>query len=185
MDRKNNMARPKLIVINGFAAAGKTTIAKMYIAEHPLAIAIESDDLIVNIGDWQANEGEARRLVFLLIKSMMRAYLVEGRDVVLPYLVTNAGHVDEFEKIAKDLDADFYEFALHNDQPTAIAKLLKRGTWGEAGQPPIADDELPVIEELVTKMEQELEKRPGAIRIDSRMGDPKGTYGTLKGHLER
>jgi len=183
MDQKNNMARPKLILINGFAAAGKTTIAKMYVAERPLAMMVESDDLIVNIGDWQANEDEARRLVFLLIKSMIRTYLAEGRDVVLPYLVTDASHVDEFEKIAKGLDTDFYEFALHNDQPTAIAKLLKRGTWGEAGQPPIADDELPVIEELVAKMEQELVKRPRAIRIDSKMGDPKGTYEQLLRYL--
>lgn len=170
------MPKPKLILINGFAGAGKTTIAKMYIAEHPLAMVIEGDELIVNMGSWQANEDEARRLLFLLTKAMARTYLAEDHDVLLPYLVTNAGHVDEFEKIAKDLGADFYEFVLHCDRPTAIARLLERGTWGEAGQPPIGNDELPVIEDLAARMERELEKRPGAIRIDVKVGDPKSTY---------
>lgn len=173
------MTKPKLILLNGFAGAGKSTIAKMYIAEHPLAMVIEGDELIVNMGSWQTNEDEARRLVFLLTKAMARTYLAESYDVLLPYLVMNASHVDEFEKMAKDLDADFYEFVLHDDRPTAIAKLLKRGTWGEAGQPPITDDELPVIEELATKMEQELEKRPGAVRINGKQGDPRGTYEQL------
>lgn len=170
------MPKPKLILINGFAAAGKTTIAKMYIAEHPLSMAVETDELIVNIGDWRENEDEAWRLVFLLTKSMLRAYIAEGRDVVLPYLVRNASDADEFEAIAKDLNADFYEFLLHDDRPAAIARLLKRGTWGEAGQPPISDDELPVIEEIAIKMEQALEKRPGTIRITIKANDPKSTY---------
>ncbi|QQG50921.1 MAG: AAA family ATPase [Candidatus Saccharibacteria bacterium] len=170
------MPKPKLILLNGFAGAGKTTVAKMYIADHPLAMVIEGDELIVNMGSWQANEDEARRLLFLLTKAMARTYLVEGRDVLLPYLVTSAGDVDEFEKIAKDIGAEFYEFILHNDRPTAIARLLERGTWGEAGQPPISDDELPVIEDLAARMERELEKRPGAIRINVKVGDPKITY---------
>lgn len=177
------MAKPKLILINGFAAVGKTTIAKMYLAEHPLATVIEGDELIVNIGSWQQNEDEARRLVFLLTKSMLRTCLAEGRDVVLPYLVTNSGHVDEFEEIARSSGADFYEFVLYNDRSTAIAKLLKRGTWGEAGQPPITDDELPVIEELAAKMDRALQERPEMIRIESKMGDPKGTYKQLLSYL--
>lgn len=177
------MPKPKLILLNGFAAVGKTTIAKMYIAEHPLAMMIEADELIVNIGGWQENEEEARRLVFLTMKAMIRTCLAEGRDVVLPYLVTKPTDAEEFETIAKAQDADFYEIVLYNDQPTAIAKLLKRGTWGEAGQPPITDDELPVIEELAAKMDSALQERPKAIRIDSKMGDPKGTYEQLLGYL--
>lgn len=177
------MATARLILINGFAAVGKTTIAKMYIAEHPLAMMIEADELIVSIGGWQANEDEARRLVLTLMKAMIRTYLAQGRDVILPYLVTNAEDANEFETIAKDQGADFYEIVLYNDQSTAIAKLLKRGTWGEAGQPPITDDELPVIEELAAKMERALQERPEMIRIDSKMGDPKGTYEQLLGYL--
>ena len=50
----------KVILLNGFAGAGKTTIAKRYIDQHPLSVVIEGDELIVNIGNWVAQEDEAR-----------------------------------------------------------------------------------------------------------------------------
>ena len=182
--RKHSVAKPKLIILNGFAGAGKTTIAKKYIDQHPLAVVIEGDELIVNIGDWLAHEEEARRLVFAATKSMLAVYLGAGHDVVLPYLVTNSKDVDEFEQIASDYNTDFYEFVLHTDRPKAIARLLKRGTWGEAGLPPLTDEELPVIEELMTKMESELIKRPGMIKIDIKEDDPEDTYTRLLDYIQ-
>jgi predicted kinase len=177
------MTKSKLLLLNGFAGAGKTTIAKKYISEHPMAMVIEGDELIVNIGDWFAHDDEARELVFALIKAMLRVYLASGHDVVLPYLVTDVEEVQEFELLASELGAEFYEVVLHNDRHEAIARLLKRGTWGEVGQPPLTNQDLPIIEGLMTKMEEELEKRPNIIKIDIKEGDPNDTYSRLMGHL--
>lgn len=124
------MAKAKLIVINGFAAAGKTTIANMYIAEHGLAMSLEADALVDNIGDWVNHKQEVRRLTFELTKAMLRAYLPSGHDVVLPYLVINAEEVQAFESIADDCGAEYYEFVLYNERADAIARLFKRGRWG-------------------------------------------------------
>ena len=44
------METTKVILLNGFAGAGKTTLARKYIDSHPLSIVIEGDELIVNIG---------------------------------------------------------------------------------------------------------------------------------------
>jgi chloramphenicol 3-O-phosphotransferase len=40
------MTKARLIVLNGFAAAGKTTIAKKYIDEHSMALALEADAIV-------------------------------------------------------------------------------------------------------------------------------------------
>jgi predicted kinase len=120
------MAKPKLILPNGFAASGKTTIAKKYVAGHSLAMAIEADELVDNIGDWTNHIDEIRQLSFELIKSMVRTYLPSGHDVVLPYLVLSIKEVQEFESIARSCKADYYEVVLYNERADAIARLLKR-----------------------------------------------------------
>lgn len=176
------MNSQKLILINGFAGAGKSTIAKLYIDEHPLALRIEGDEPLANIGQWSRNEPKALELMFELVKSMASTHLRSGHDVVLPYFVRDAQHAEAFEQLAVEADADFYEFVLHNDHEDAVARLLKRGTWGEAGQPSISKDELPEINRLVTLMEKELKKRPDVIAINI-SNDPAVTYAKLKTHL--
>lgn len=103
---------PKAILLNGFAGLSKTTIARMYVDSHPLAMVIEEDELIVNIGSWLDHEDRARELVFELIKKMLETALGRGHDVILPYLVLDADRVIELEDIAKNLNAHFYEFYL-------------------------------------------------------------------------
>jgi predicted kinase len=177
------MKKPKLIVLNGFAASGKTTIAKKYITEHSLALALEADTIVDNIGDWSNHNEEVRKLTFELAKAMLRAYLPSGHDVVLPYLVTNATEVQEFESIAQECEADYYEIVLYNERADAIARLLERGTWGEATAPPLTDKDMPEIEKLLDRMELALEKRPNAVKIWLKNNDPDTTYHQLLAHV--
>lgn len=170
------MTKARCILLNGFAGAGKSTIAKRYKEEHPMALVIEGDELIVNIGQWTTHEAAARKQVFELTKAMTATHLAAGYDVVLPYLVMDASHTVVFEAIAHAANAEFYEIVLHNDRHDAIARLMKRGTWGEAGLPPITNDELPQIEKDIDRMQAELEKRPEARVIRVVEGDTDGTY---------
>lgn len=178
------MRKQRLILLNGFAGSGKTTIGKEYINEHPLTLLIEGDELIVNIGQWLSYELEARGHVFELTKVMTKTHLAAGRDVVLPYLVVDASHVVAFEQIAKSHDADFYEFLLFNGKDTAIKRLMKRGTWGEAGQDPLAEKDKPVIEALYDTMESQLEHRKDAVRIVMDGKTVEAVYDELKGYLK-
>ncbi len=82
------MTKPKLILINGFNASGKTTIARKYIADHSLAMAVDTDGLVDGIGDWANHREEVGHLSFKLTKAIIRTYLPSGHDVVLPYIVT-------------------------------------------------------------------------------------------------
>src|ERR1044071_9313388 len=124
-----NMTTPKLILINGFNASGKTTVAKKYIQEHSMAMCIEVDELVDNIGDWTNHRDEVQKLTFELAAAMIRTYLSSGHDVVLPYIVTIADDIREFEQIAHDCNAQYYVVFLHDEKEDALAKLLKRGKW--------------------------------------------------------
>jgi len=173
------MAKAKLIVLNGFAAAGKTTIARKYIAEHSMALALEADAIVDNIGNWTNHREEVRRLTFELTKAMLRAYLPSGHDVVLPYVVTKSEEVREFESIANACNADYYEFVLHNERADAIARLLKRGKWGGETSPPLTKKDMPRIENLMDRMESVLKKRPQMVKIWLKGQDPNATYSQL------
>ncbi len=170
------MNKPKIILLNGFAGSGKTTIARMYVDNHPLSMVIEGDELIVNIGDWLNNEDKARDLIFILTKNMISTAIKAGHDIILPYLVSKAANVVEIEQIAHGHDANFYEFYLATNKEHAIQRLVNRGTWGEAGLPPLTKEDLPMIEDLYNRMDGELHKRPNQIHIKVKEGSPLETY---------
>lgn len=177
------MTKAKLIVLNGFAAAGKTTIAKKYISEHSLALALEADMIVDNIGDWINHQEEVRQLTFDLTKTILRTYLLSGHDIVLPYLVTSSQEVQAFESIANKCNADYYEFVLHNEPADAIARLLKRGKWGEETSPPLTDKDLPEIESLMNRMDKALKDRSKSIKISIKNQSPDETYGQILRYL--
>lgn len=177
------MKTTKVILLNGFAGSGKSTIARKYVDTHPLSMVIESDELIVNIGDWLAHEDQAWSLVFSLTKGMVSTALALGHDVVLPYLVRDANRAAEIEKIVQDSGAEFYEFYLSVPKEHAVQKLLDRGTWGEEGAPPITNDDIPLINEIYDLMNSQLQKRPNQVHIEVEEGNPNATYQKILGYI--
>ena len=174
------MAKPKLILLNGFAASGKTTLAKKYIDEHPLALLIEGDELVVSMGQWLAHNDQARALVYELTKSMIDVQLQSGHDVILPYLVLDSDHAAQFRSIADRHNADFYNIYLYSNRSVAIDRLRRRGTWGEAGADPVGDKDMPKINELYDAMEQALQRQADVKTIDPNGRPADQTYGLLK-----
>lgn len=179
------MAKPRLIILSGFAAAGKSTIGQLYLKEHPLALFVEGDELIVNLGQWLAHEEKARQLQFGLMKSLAKTHLSSGYDVIWPMLLTNAQHVTEIEAIATQAGADTYEFLLKTPRDIAISRLLERGRWGEAGLDSLTDKDLPEIESLYEKMTNELKHRPVATIIEVHNKSPEETYQEILAYLAR
>lgn len=161
------MYRPKLILLDGFAGVGKTTLAKRYVADHPLAMDLEGDEIIVMLGQWLTHEAEARELLFGLGKAMIRTHLASGHNVVVPCLPTNVEHQRAFEDIARSTGAQFFEVVLVTKREEAIQRLLKRGTWGEEGTDPLTEADLPIIEKLYDDMDRTLIERPNAVYISS------------------
>jgi predicted kinase len=166
----------KLILLNGPAGIGKTTIARLYVEANPLSLRVEGDSIIGMIGDWRNNEEAARTLKFAHITSMIKTHLLTGHDVILPYLVTDSTHAKKFEALAAEFDADFIEIILSTDKETAVRRLLKRGVWGEEGSKQLNGEDVPRIERLYDLMIAESEKRKNMKILPFVEDDIDGTY---------
>jgi predicted kinase len=168
---------PKLILLNGPVGVGKSTIAERYIKDHPLALALNGDEIMVMIGGWLEREAEARKLLFELSKSMIATHLASGHSVIAPYIVTDPNHAAAFEQIATENKARFYEIALM--APTkeeAIARAHERGSWGERGTEPLSPTDTPILESIYDRMMAAMEKRPHTTKLTVVKGDPEKTY---------
>jgi deoxyadenosine/deoxycytidine kinase len=170
------MTKPKLILLYGFAGIGKTTIAKRYVNQHPLAMNLDQDRIIEMLGLWPEHEAEARKLVAELCKTLTTTYLRHDHDIIIPCLPTKTDSIQDFESIAKKTNAHFLEIALMADKEAAIQRLLKRGRWGEQNAPPITKTSLPTVEKLYDDAHSVLEKRPAVIYINSVEDNPEDTY---------
>lgn len=168
------MSSPKLILLIGPVGIGKSTIAKRYIDDHPLAMDATGDSIIVLLGQWLKNEDKARELLFDLLKSLVATHLSNGYDVVWPSV--DAEHADVIEKIASEHNAKFVEVALLTSKEEAVQRLMERGTWGEEGAPPITEKDIVLIGNMYDKMIVNLKKRPSIIQITSVKGNIDDTY---------
>jgi predicted kinase len=173
------MKKPKLILLYGFASSGKTTLSKKYISEHPLALSIEGDQIISMMGQWRANENEAREIVFEHAKAITERHLMSGHDVLLPYLLTNAEHAESFREIAERVGVDIFEIYIYLEREEAINRLLNRGVWGEEGSPKLSTDDLPEIEQLYDQMEKSMSSRLNVKLLPSTLNDIDGTYAKM------
>ncbi|HKR81834.1 MAG TPA: AAA family ATPase [Candidatus Saccharimonadales bacterium] len=175
----------KLILLNGAVAVGKSTITERYLNEHPLALGISGDNIIVMLGQWLQHEPEAWNMVFEFTKALTATHLKTGHDVVLPYLLVHPGHVEAFEALAQQHNAQFYEVLLYADREDAIQRALQRGTWGEPGSPPLTAADRPILEEKYDTMMQIVSARPQTIKIPATKGAVEETYAQFLAAISR
>lgn len=168
--------RPKLIMLGGFAGCGKTTLANKYVSETALALSIEGDEIITKLGKWRENVKEAIASKLSLTSAMAETHLQDGHDVILPFLLGDTESAIHYEDIARAAGADFIEITLSVEKPDALQRLLKRGTWGEAGLPPLTQADIPKIERLYDSMVEAIKSRPNMIHVESKENDIESTY---------
>jgi predicted kinase len=169
----------KLIILYGFASSGKSTLAKRYTDNNLMTIAIEGDELIGMIGGWRTNESEARNLVFEYTKSIAELHLGSGHDVVIPYLLNDAGHSAVFKDIAAKQNAEFHEVYIDIEKEDAVGRLIDRGCWGEAGSRALTEDDRQELEDRFDYMHGVMQQLTNVISLKSERGDINSAYDSL------
>lgn len=176
----------RLIHVNGPPGIGKSTLARRYVAEHPLVLNCDIDVLRTFIGGWQSDFGKAGSLIRPAALAMIRAYLETGHDVVLPQMLINPTELARFEACAVDIGAHFVERVLMDTPASSAARFHRRGAsevddpWHDQVRAIVAtkggDDELARCHEALERL---LSARPRSVAIVSVEGAVDETYRRL------
>lgn len=117
---------PRLIVLNGPPAVGKSTVAQRYVDDHPLAMNVDIDSVRRLLGRWRESPTEASLLARAMTLTMARAHLAGGHDVVLPQYLGNPQFVQQAEDVASETGAEFVEVVLMTDREDAVRRFADR-----------------------------------------------------------
>jgi predicted kinase len=105
---------------------GKSTLAQMYVSEHPLAPDLDVDRLRSLIGGWQAEPEASGLLARTVALVAARVHLGSGHDVIVPQHVGRPEFIEQLAALAEDVGADFREIVLLDERDRALARFAER-----------------------------------------------------------
>jgi predicted kinase len=123
-----------LIVLNGPPAAGKSTLARQYCVDHPLAFALDIDGIRHQLGRWRDQPAEAGLAARAIAVAAARVHLTAGYDVVVPQLLANQGFLDELAAAAAASSAQFVEVMISIARDQSLQRYSDR--W-RSGRDPV------------------------------------------------
>lgn len=175
---------PRLILLNGAPASGKSTLARRFSADHPLCLVLDIDDLRAMLGDWADDPDGAGLAARRLAVAMARTHLVDGHDVVVPQLLARTAFIEELRDLAVEVGAEWAEFVL-----TAPLRVLQERLDRRVAEPTRrADLDAAILLERAggeqglqdyrDRIDALARSRPGVRVLDTGAG-PEATYHAL------
>ena len=119
-------AVPKLILLNGPPAVGKSMLARRYADEHPLTLVLEIDAVRALLGSWLEEWQRSGTIAREIALAMARTHLEGGHDVIVPQLLVRRPFVEMLQATAESAGASFHEFALLDSRDVVLARLAER-----------------------------------------------------------
>src|SRR3954451_25050594 len=114
---------PRLVHLNGPPGIGKSTLARLYVRDHPLSCCLDIDSFRRLIGGWDVHPEESGQLARQMALAMAREHLGSGHDVVLPQFVARPEFVSRLSGVATEAGADFFEVVLLDEPGPASARF--------------------------------------------------------------
>jgi predicted kinase len=181
---------PRLILLNGPPGCGKSTLAQMYVDDHPLALSLDIDRVRSLIGRWQDRPEESGLLAREMALAMARAHLLAGHDVVIPQYLGRLRFIEQLEQLAGEVAADFHELVLMDSKDNLLRRFVERGRSStlpahvEAQEMVDRDGGLPAFAAMCERLLLVLAARPGATTVQTHGGQVPKAYRDLLRHLE-
>ena len=116
----------RLILLNGPPAAGKSTLARRWVADHPFALNLDLDRIWEMLGGWQQDYRLASSLACQLAAAMASTHLRQQLDVIVPQFLGRPRFIDELAAVAADAGAEFRHLVLLPELATTLARFAAR-----------------------------------------------------------
>lgn len=176
----------RLILLNGAPAVGKSTLARRYAEDRPLALVLDIDQVRRMLGGWREDIAAAGLLARSIALAAAVAHLRAGHDVVVPQLVARVEFIERLAAAAAEGGAEFREVFVHDGQDSVVRRFAERTraaadpTHADAHETLGGEAELRAWHEAVTAL---MPLRPHAVTVRSVPGDVEGTYRALRAAL--
>jgi predicted kinase len=118
---------PRLILLNGPPAVGKTTLARRYAVDHPGTLVLDIDVLRTMVAGWESDVVMAGQRIRTTALAAITAYLADGGDVMVPQLCGIPTEVARFEHAASAAGAAFEHVLVTAPPDEVVRRFRTRG----------------------------------------------------------
>jgi predicted kinase len=178
------MPAGSLLLINGPPGVGKSTLGRLLVQEHPLALCLDIDLLRRSLGRWDEHPQQSGLLARDLAVAAARAHLMSGHAVVIPQFLGRLAFVERLELLAREVGVTFRHIALMDSRDNAMARFLARASAPDAREEHREASALAGGEAGLGQMYDGLlsllAARPEAVLVRSVEGDVEGTLLRLR-----
>ncbi|MDT0276395.1 AAA family ATPase [Blastococcus goldschmidtiae] len=178
----------RLILLNGSPGMGKSTLARRYVADHPLALCMDVDDVRRLLGRWQELPQESGSLARRMALAMAAEHLRGSHDVVVPQYLGRVPFIEELERLAAATGSTFSELVLMDTRENALTRFHAR-----SADPALAShhrDALALttggdgeLREMYDRLVALVARRPRARVVPTSAGDPEAAYRAVLAEL--
>jgi predicted kinase len=174
---------PTLIHVNGPPGVGKSTLAQLYVDDHPGALNLEIDTVASLLGGWRDDFygvlAAARNLALAMAESHLRA----GWDVVMPQLETSVDEAGRFQLVAERVGACYLEIVLSVEPAEQIERFAAKTPYTEIsahiGSVVAAEGGDELLGRVHGELDSYLVRRPSTARLETTGAGVRESYARM------